>query len=126
MTPVGMPPSHTHRVVTDEQLEIPHRQKLLGFEDGRTRRVANEVLARFVTPVSWPDWPVSWCLPVGALLTDLANLGIAMVEELEQLGNRTASAKIRISHLRADEHDGWPYLLQLRGHSDDTRDSSPL
>ena len=53
---------------------------------------------------------MSWCLPVDALLTDLSNLSIAMMEELEQLGNRTTSAKIRNrnSHIRANDHDGWP------------------
>jgi hypothetical protein len=44
----------TYRIVPDEEFEVFHGQELVGFENGRTRRVAHQILARCRLMVSHP------------------------------------------------------------------------
>jgi hypothetical protein len=78
----------TYGIVPHKEFEILDRQKLVDFENGRTRREAHQILACFVGD-NQPDCPShSVGQTLQGSLTYLPYLSVAMMEKLDELEDR--------------------------------------
>jgi hypothetical protein len=104
----------TYRIVPDEEFEVFHGQELVGFENGRTRRVAHQILARCRLMVSHALVGAQACA-ASTYLSVL--LGCCRDGETRRAGSRDKISRMSAWAIRKLVFVTNAYLHQLCGHN---------